>query len=60
MNDGAADAGRWAAYKANVSVVLPRSGTFSAVGRELLLRANVGNLDSRPDARDAACALHVR
>jgi hypothetical protein len=60
MNDGAADAGIWAPYKTNISIVLPRSRTVAPDGPELLLRANIGQLDVRTDVRDAACALGVR
>ena len=59
MNDGAADAGIWAPYKGNVSIVLPRTRAVSPDGPELLVRANVGRLDSRADARDAACKLGI-
>jgi hypothetical protein len=60
MNDGAADAGIWAPFKGNVRIVLPRTGSFKPDGPELLLRASVGQLDSRPDVRGAACTLGVR
>jgi hypothetical protein len=59
MNDGVADAGIWAPYKGNVSIVLPRTKGVAPNGPEVLVRANVGLLDSRADARDAACKLGV-
>jgi hypothetical protein len=60
MNDGAADAGIWAPYKGNVPIVLSRTRAVTPDGPELLVRANVGRLDSRPDARDAACRLGIQ
>jgi hypothetical protein len=59
MNDGAADAGIWAPDKANVSIVLPRTRGIAPDGPELLVRENVGELDSRADVRAAACELGV-
>jgi hypothetical protein len=60
MNDGAADAGIWAPYKGNVSIVLPRTKGVAPDGPELLLRAHLDSLDSRADVRAAACSLGVR
>ena len=60
MNDGAADAGIWAAYKTGVSIVLPRSKAVDPRGPESLVRANFSGLDTRPEVREAACRLGVR
>jgi hypothetical protein len=60
MNDGAADAGIWAPYKANVAIVLLHSRTVQPDGPESLVRANLAELDSRADVRDAACQLGVK
>jgi hypothetical protein len=60
MNDGAADAGIWAPYKGGVAIVLPRTRAVSTGGPEMLLRSNLGQIDSRTDVREAACSLGVR
>jgi len=60
MNDGAADAGIWAAYKTGVSIVLPRSKAVDPRGPESLVRANLSELDTRPEVRQAACRLGIR
>jgi hypothetical protein len=60
VNDGAADAGIWAPFKGNVSIVFPRTRSVAPDGPEVLVRANVGYLDSRSDARAAACRLRVK
>jgi hypothetical protein len=58
MNDGAADAGIWAPYKANVSIVLMRTGPTSREAQ--LVRANIGQISARADVRHAACSLGVQ
>ena len=58
LNDGDADAGIWAPYKANVAIVLPHSRQVAADGPELMLRANLDDL-ARADVRAAACQLGV-
>jgi hypothetical protein len=59
-NDYAVDAGIWAPYKADVPILLPRSGGSAAsqLDRQLIL-ANAGDLNGAPAAGAAVCALHV-
>jgi len=56
-NDQTVDAGIWAPYKADVPILLPRSGS-DRLDREPIL-AHVGDLSGTPSALAAACALHV-
>jgi hypothetical protein len=60
-NDKFADAGIWAPQKAGIDVVWPRvlPTVADPHDRELVL-ANVGQLESVPEAAAAACRLHVR
>jgi hypothetical protein len=59
-NDGYADAGIWAPYKAGVAVVLPRSVQDPAfVQPRALVLKNIDRLEAAPDAAASACALHV-
>lgn len=60
LNDGAADAGIWAPYKANVSIVLPRSRSVAPDGPEVLVRDHLNELEGRGDVRAAVCQLHIR
>ena len=60
MNDGAADAGIWAPYKADVNIVLPHSRGVVPNGPEDLVRTNLGALDTRRDVASAACALGIK
>src|SRR5258708_7705237 len=60
LNDGAAAAGPWAPYKANLSIVVPHASVFAPDGPEQLLRANIGQLEGRADVRQAACELGVK
>jgi hypothetical protein len=58
-NDLAGDAGIWAPYKADVSILLPRSsGGPQFADREAILQ-NVLNLSTQPGLEAKACALHV-
>jgi hypothetical protein len=58
-NDGFADAGIWAPYKAGVPILWPRSiVTGDRAARELVFN-NVAQLDRVPEAAAAACSLHV-
>ena len=58
-NDQVVDAGIWAPYKADVPILLPRSGSgANRLSREPIL-SNVGDLAGVPGAVAAACALHV-
>jgi hypothetical protein len=50
LNDGYADAGIWAPYKAGLPIVLPRSATAEEIARAALLIANVTRLDQVPEA----------
>jgi hypothetical protein len=61
-NDGYADAGIWAPYKAGVGVLLPRWMLLSAdeIARRELVVSSIGVLDRMPEAATAACAEHVR
>jgi hypothetical protein len=59
-NDGYADAGIWAPYKAGVPIVMPRSPvTDGSLPERQLVLAHVADLDATPDTRVAACALSV-
>jgi len=60
LNDGYADAGVWAPYKAGVSMVLPRAASGEVQGRARVVIDNVDHLDSVPEAADVVCAQHVR
>jgi hypothetical protein len=60
MNDGAADAGVWEPYKGHMPIALPRTNALAPDSPERLVRANVGRLEKRLDAQQAACALHIR
>jgi uncharacterized protein DUF6541 len=58
-NDQTVDAGIWAPYKADVPILLPRSGSgVNRLEREPIL-AHVGDLNGAPGALASACALHV-
>jgi hypothetical protein len=57
VNDGFADAGVWIPFKTNVAIVLRRLQTGDEQ-RELVIE-NVARLDQSPEARAAACDLHV-
>jgi hypothetical protein len=61
LNDGSADAGIWAPYKAGVAILLQRSAALppEEVSRRMLIWQNAGRLDQAPDAAAAACAEHV-
>jgi hypothetical protein len=60
-NDGFADAGIWAPYKAGVRILQYRglNNSSSAADRQLI-QDNIAELDRNADAAAAACALHVR
>lgn len=60
-NDGFADAGIWAPYKAGVRILEYRSSSdpTTAASRSLVLD-NIADLPSTPGAASAACALNVR
>jgi hypothetical protein len=60
LNDGFADAGIWAPYKASVAIVLPRTTTASSDSSERFVREHVTELGARRDVDAAACALHIR
>jgi hypothetical protein len=55
LNDGYADAGIWAPYKAGLPIVLTRSASAEEFSRGTLLIANVVRLDQVREA----CAAHV-
>jgi len=59
VNDNAADAGIWAPYKADVPILLPRSGSGPQTEMRQGILEHVADLDATPSARAAACALHV-
>jgi hypothetical protein len=59
VNDGYADAGIWAPYKAGIPVLLPRWGPVSGDPSRLLVWREVLTLDQDPAAAAAACALHA-
>jgi hypothetical protein len=58
-NDRFADAGIWAPYKAGMPILWPRALTTNDAEQRLLVLDNIDRLDQVPDARAAACALHV-
>lgn len=58
-NDGYADAGIWATYKAGLQVLMPRSVSTIDAARARLIIDNVARLDQTPEAAAVACALHV-
>jgi hypothetical protein len=59
VNNRAADAGIWAPYKADVTILLPRKGsTTMNEGREQIFEHVLG-LGAAPSAGAAACALGV-
>jgi hypothetical protein len=61
VNDGFADAGIWLPFKAGLPVLLernPRQGADDVPARWLVFN-NIAQLDRVPEARAAACALHV-
>jgi hypothetical protein len=60
-NDGFADAGIWAPYKAGVPILVYRviADAATADARWLVFR-NVGQLDRQPAVAAAACVLNVR
>jgi hypothetical protein len=57
-NDGSADAGIWAPFKAGLPVLKPRVQPPDP--RIELILSNIGQLESVPEARAAACTLGVR
>jgi hypothetical protein len=57
-NDGSADAGIWAPFKAGLPVLKPRIRPPDP-WVDLIL-SNIGQLEAAPEARAAACALGVR
>jgi hypothetical protein len=60
-NDGFADAGIWAPYKAGVRILQYRGlNASSSAAERQLIRDNVAELDRNTAAAAAACALHVR
>jgi hypothetical protein len=60
-NDGFADAGIWAPYKAGVRVLQYRGpNNSSSVAARQLIQDNIAELDRNAAAAAAACALHVR
>jgi len=62
VNDGSADAGIWAPYKAGVPILLPRTLLVPSeeIARRKLVWQNVASLDQSPEAAAAACAEHAR
>jgi hypothetical protein len=59
VNDNASDAGIWAPYKADIPILLPRSGSGLQTEMRQGILANVSDLNAAPSAQAAACALHV-
>lgn len=61
VNDGYADAGIWAPFKAGVLILLPRSAVLSEDDRlaRWLVINNVSRLENSPEATVAACARGV-
>jgi hypothetical protein len=59
VNDNASDAGIWAPYKADMPILLPRSGSGAQTEMRQGILEHVSDLNAAPTARAAACALHV-
>jgi hypothetical protein len=60
VNDNAADGGIWAPYKANMPILLPRSGSGPQSEVRSRILEHVLDLNAAPSAQAAACALHAR
>jgi hypothetical protein len=56
VNDGFADAGIWAPYKAGLTVLVPRLGADRPEARSVVVD-NIAHLDRAPDGLAAACEL---
>jgi hypothetical protein len=60
-NDGFADAGIWAPYKAGVKILSPRVERDPVTANaRALVGTNLLHLDETPQAAEAACALGVK
>jgi hypothetical protein len=59
VNDHAADAGIWAPYKADMPILLPRSGSGPQLEVREGILEHVSDLNAAPSVQAAACALHV-
>ena len=60
VNDGFADAGVWAPFKAGVRIVLPRILNDGSLSARTLVVEHIGQLDRNPEAARVACAFGVR
>ena len=60
VNDGAADAGVWAPFKAATTIVLPRSYSAADAPERRRLVTQVAHLSTQPDLARLACALRVK
>lgn len=58
-NDGSTDAGIWIPYKAGMPILKPRATTWAPSEAVSAILGNIGQLESVPEARAAACALGV-
>ncbi len=58
-NDAAVDAGIWAPYKADVHVLLPRSGLEPDPAIRQIVRDNIADLNAAPVAQTEACLLRL-
>lgn len=59
-NDGYADGGIWAPYKAGLPILLPRSASAEDLARAGLVIDNVARLDTVPEAALVVCEMNVR
>jgi hypothetical protein len=59
LNNRSSDAGIWAPYKADVTILLPRNATSAMAQVREPIVENVLNLGAAPSAGAAACALGV-
>jgi hypothetical protein len=59
VNDGYADAGIWAPYKAGLPILLTRSASADDVTAASLVIDNIARLDRVPAAAAEACAKHA-
>ena len=58
-NDRSGDAGIWAPYKANVSILLPRSASGAVVEARQPILEHMSNLSAAPAIGAQVCAMRV-
>jgi hypothetical protein len=60
VNDGSADAGIWAPYKAGASILLPRALPVADLEKRVAVRRSLSQVDDIPQVLATACALGAR